>query len=175
MPSGSARALAFPGDEPGSLGKFVYDIHHGNLEGVSSPSAAPLQLLHVAAHLDAIERLIRPAIDSGTTVLLDRYWWSTWAYGMDEGIDRRLLAKIIDVEKVYWGDLTPDMVFLLVPPRPYSDEISIAKYNRLSRLYRTIVQETRLPVNVMDQSMTREESAEHVAAQLAALARTERS
>ena len=117
----------------------------------------------------------RPAIDSGTTVLLDRYWWSTWAYGMDEGIDRRLLAKIIDVEKVYWGDLTPDMVFLLVPPRPYSDEISIAKYNRLSRLYRTIVQETRLPVNVMDQSMTREESAEHVAAQLAALARTERS
>ena len=146
----------------------MYDIHHGTL-GIQQPSEAPLQLLHIAAHLDAIDRVIRPAIDSGTTVLLDRYWWSTWAYGTESGINPDLLDKMIEVERIYWGELTPDLGFLVMPPRPYNDEIELGKYKRLSALYREVAGASDYAVEIMDQQMTRDEAATHVMARLARL------
>ena len=166
LSSEPTRCLAFPGKESGSLGKIVYDIHHGTLEGVDQPSEASLQLLHIAAHLDAIDRFIRPTIRSGTSVLLDRYWWSTWTYGAEAGVGLRLLDRMIEVEKMYWGDLAPDMAFLLVPPHPYRAEIQIQKYLRLSTLYRKIAARADFPVAVIDEPTTREELTTRVVARL---------
>ena len=169
MPSGSTLALAFPGNTPRSLGKLVYDIHHGTLQSTDQPSQAALQMLHVAAHLDTIERLIRPAIESGTTVLLDRYWWSTWVYGIHDGVPRGLVDKMIDVEKSFLGDLAPDVVFLLVPAEPLGNDISVARYKRLSVLYREMAKLSDCPVDVVDWQMTRQEASAHVVGRLARL------
>ncbi len=45
-----------------------------------------LQLLFVADRVDHTQRVIIPALERGITVVCDRYWWSTIAYG---GIDGR--------------------------------------------------------------------------------------
>lgn len=66
--------LAFPGNEAGTLGNHVYLVHHDpGRFGIRVLSPTSLQLLHVAAHVDAIEREIRPRIDQGALVFLDRF------------------------------------------------------------------------------------------------------
>ena len=70
--------LSFPGKEPGTVGRLVYDVHHDPAEyGIGKITAASLQALHIAAHLDVIERRILPALAKGRWVVLDRFWWST--------------------------------------------------------------------------------------------------
>ena len=63
--------LSFPGKVPGSLGELVYRVHHdeGPLR-VANISLLAKQALHVAAHIDAIDRQIVPALKRGQTVLL---------------------------------------------------------------------------------------------------------
>lgn len=109
-----AIQLSFPGREPGTLGHHVYQLHHNsNRFGVTKMAPASRQLLHVAAHLDAIEGTIRPFVEQGAVVLLDRYWWSTWVYGVIDGVDRRTLRAMIDLERLHWGSLMPTALFLV--------------------------------------------------------------
>ena len=76
----------FPGRAPGTLGHHVYRVHHNPRQfNIEHLDPASLQVLHVAAHIDAITNVIRPSVESGALVLLDRYWWSTWVYGIDSG------------------------------------------------------------------------------------------
>ncbi len=73
------RDFQFPGKEAGTLGKLIYDIHHGKMN-IKSITPLSLQMLHVAAHLDLLEQNILLILESGYDILLDRYWWSTIAY-----------------------------------------------------------------------------------------------
>src|SRR5262245_56005624 len=55
--------LAFPGREPGTLGHHVHQLHHDPRRfGVAGIPPASLQLLHVAAHVDAVANRILPAL-----------------------------------------------------------------------------------------------------------------
>ena len=106
--------VAFPGGEPGTIGSLVYDIHHNPRKlGVGTITATSLQALHIAAHLDVIERRIDPALSDGTWVILDRFWWSTWVYGRASGVKTEVLEALIEVEKRQWRDRSPDVVFLI--------------------------------------------------------------
>jgi len=43
--------LSFPGHEPNSLGKIIYDLHHNSQYfGVERISPTSLQMLHIAAY-----------------------------------------------------------------------------------------------------------------------------
>ena len=106
--------LAFPGRQPGSLGRLVYDLHHEALEvGLRNVNPTSLQLLHIAAHVDAIEGHILPALRAGTWVVLDRFWWSTWVYGTASGVSERSLEAMLELEQVHWGQVKPDVLFLV--------------------------------------------------------------
>ena len=106
--------LAFPGRQPGSLGSLVYDLHH-EAPGLGLGDVTPtsLQLLHIAAHVDAIEGRILPALRAGTWVVLDRFWWSIWVYGTASGVSERSLDAMIELEQAHWGQVKPDMLFLV--------------------------------------------------------------
>lgn len=115
--------LSFPGKEQGTIGAHIYKLHHELARyDVAQLSPLSLQLLHVAAHVDIIERQILPLIREDTVVLLDRYWWSTWAYGIVAGVPASQLEALISIEKLVWGSVVPTTVFLLsrqqssVPP-----------------------------------------------------------
>ena len=106
--------LAFPGRQPGSLGRLVYDLHHDTLGlGLSEVNPTSLQLLHIAAHVDAIEEHILPAIRVGAWIVLDRFWWSTWVYGAAFGVPERSLEAMIELERLHWGQIKPDVLFLV--------------------------------------------------------------
>lgn len=62
----SCLYLSFPGKEEGTLGNLVYQIHHDQKHfNIDAIVPASLQVLHIAAHIDAIEKKIIPAIKEG--------------------------------------------------------------------------------------------------------------
>lgn len=90
----------YPGKTEGTLGKIVYDIHHQRINELKYPlDPLSIQMLHVAAHLDLLNKKIISDISNDKCVLLDRYWWSTLAYGIGDGIKKEKLLKLIDIEK----------------------------------------------------------------------------
>jgi len=108
------HVFSFPGKEPRTLGSHVYALHHDPMTfGISAMTAESLQVLHVAAHLDAIDRLIRPRVQAGDAVLLDRYWWSTWVYGISGGARRATIDAAVACERTHWDDLCPSALFLI--------------------------------------------------------------
>lgn len=106
--------FAFPGNEPNTVGKVVYNLHHNpERVGVKTLTPASLQILHIAAHVDAIESKILPILKQGHSVVLDRFWWSTWVYGQLAGVNAKLLRAMIQLERIAWGKTRPAAVFLM--------------------------------------------------------------
>lgn len=106
--------MTFPGRQPGSLGRLVYDLHHNSSGvGLEEVNATSLQLLHIAAHIDAIEGRILPALRKGSWIILERFWWSTWVYGSALGVPERSLKAMIKLERNHWGQVEPDVLFLV--------------------------------------------------------------
>lgn len=137
-------AGAFPGAKPGSLGEWVYRLHHGKIDGLAPATIAPpsLQLLHVAAHVDAIASWIAPALDGGC-VILDRYWWSTYAYA------RSFLSPddawtLVSAEYPLWRPLPPPIVVYLTRNAGLKpDELDNQTHVRLDRHYREVIARER--------------------------------
>ena len=106
--------MAFPGSYPGTLGSLVYDLHHDADDlGLGEINPTSLQILHIAAHIDAIEGRILPALRTGAWVVLDRFWWSTWVYGIASGVPETSLETMIELERLHWGEVQPDVLFLM--------------------------------------------------------------
>lgn len=137
---GPATSLAFPGRKGGTLGALVHKLHHEpNLFDITSITPLALQALHVAAHLDVIETVIKPLLARGTNVVLDRFWWSTWVYGTVHGINPNVLQRLIDVEIAAWDTCLPDVAILLDRTAPLKPEpqdswaLLKAEYARLAK------------------------------------------
>lgn len=128
--------IAFPGHDRNTLGAYVYALHHQSNLSISPLS---LQTAHVAAHVDAIQTRIRPALDAGRDVILDRYWWSTWVYGHACGAEPDLLDALIKFEEMVWGHSTPELIISLLPAEPFEiPDYGIDEWYRLQLLYRTL-------------------------------------
>lgn len=104
---------AFPGRKPGTLGEYVYQFHHNEaLAKVTCPES--VQLMHVAAHIDNMRNHIIPMLEDGKIVVLDRCYWSTWVYGLYDGVNPAFLSRAINLELPYWGDWGDMATMLLV-------------------------------------------------------------
>ncbi len=58
--------FSFPGRDPGTLGRLVYEVHHDPGKfGIHHIDPTSLQVLHIAAHLDAIRGRLLPALEEG--------------------------------------------------------------------------------------------------------------
>jgi dTMP kinase len=86
------------------------------VKGDTDLSPMTEMLLFGAARADLVERVIRPALVSGKTVIGDRYVDSTVAY---QGGARGLgIERVEELNRWITGDLWPDVTFLLdVDPR----------------------------------------------------------
>ena len=148
-----AELLTFPGREAGTLGHLVYGVHHeAERFGVRSVTSAAKQTLHIAAHLDAIERRIVPTLRKGTTVVLDRFWWSTLVYGLVGGVDRKVLEALIGVERLLWGPVLPDVVLLLRRDAPIDRDEPLPQWLNLRDEYDRLAKQERsgYPVAVIE-------------------------
>ena len=71
-------------------------------------------LLHVAARAEHVARVIRPALESGTWVVCDRFTDSTMAYqGWGQGVERERVAALAAMV-----GLVPDATIVLSVPPP---------------------------------------------------------
>lgn len=110
----NCKHVSFPGNRTGSLGSLVNRLHHDAQSlDVGDISTLALQMLHVAAHVEEINKTILPAIRDGIDIVLDRYWWSTWVYGWVGGLGKRQLRSILRPEIDAWHQLTPTAVMLI--------------------------------------------------------------
>ncbi len=136
---------SFPGNQKGTLGKFVHNFHHNHQKyGVTNIPNISLQLFHVAAHFDTIEKNIKPAIANNEYLLLDRYWWSTYVYGKVNNIKQSLLDKLLEIEKLAWKELLPDTIVLLTNDSPFEGAAS-EEWLQLRKEYLKIAENSTTP------------------------------
>jgi len=132
--------VAFPGNEERTLGAFVYDIHHNEKKYIDySINDASLQLLHVASHIDLIQRKLMEEYSSSKIIMMDRFWWSTYAYGLSGGLKSNVVSAILAPELIYWEKINVNKIFLIERKdreKDYEDDKDILimkKYRELAR------------------------------------------
>lgn len=149
--------IAFPGNEEHTLGKMVYDIHHQKKYFKEKMNEISLQLLHIAAHIDLIERKIKALLPKeNIIILLDRFWWSTYVYGLASNINKRMVNAIVEPERIYWEKINIDKIFLLERENrlhDYSEEkekIIVEQYRNMALKYEnTIIMENDGELNTI--------------------------
>ena len=103
-------SLREPGGTP--LGEEVRKVllHDASLDIVPRAES----LLFMAARAQIVEKAVMPALDNGATVLLDRFFLSTYAYQMaGRGLPHDQVAA---ANKLATGALRPDLTILLAMP-----------------------------------------------------------
>lgn len=161
--------LSFPGKQPGTVGELVYRVHHDDGPvRVNDISGLAKQALHVAAHIDAIDRQITPALEQGKTVVLDRFWWSAWVYGLVGGCNRHKLRALVEAERTAWGSIRPAQAILLRRDSPINRDVPLHEWQCLAVEYdRLAERERRLySVSSLDNTGTPEEAVEAILEQL---------
>lgn len=140
--------FSFPGTEPGTIGAFVYNIHHDNKKfGVNAINCNSLQALHIAAHIDLIKSKLIPLLRSGTNIILDRFWWSCIIYGKEMGCDRRIIENLVLAEKTAWDGILPDIIFNI--SRDFSQSNGYEKSSALLQPYENLAQLERDSSNIV--------------------------
>ncbi len=100
-------ALREPGSTP--LGERVRALLLDPQLGHPDPIAEAL--LFSACRAEMVRKIIRPALEAGRWVVLDRFFFSTLAYqGGGAGADR---TALLDMSRAATGGLLPDVVILL--------------------------------------------------------------
>jgi thymidylate kinase len=128
------RIASFPGKVPGSIGELVYRIHHDpKKEGIDKISSTSLQALHIAAHIDFLERI---RIEPKSLLLLDRFWWSTIVYGQVAKANKEVIATLVSAEKILWKKYRVIVVLVSGNSQanyPTTNKL-VREYKRLARL-----------------------------------------
>ena len=140
--------IAFPGNEPRTLGELVYRIHHNEEQYFDvSLNETSLQLLHIASHIDLIQRRLEPLSNSKCIVLLDRFWWSTYVYGLSGGLKENIIQTIIAPELLYWKDINIKKIFLIEREKKQKD-YELNKENTIIEKYRQLAEKELLCTKV---------------------------
>lgn len=134
--------FSFPGKDPGTLGHLIYEVHHNPKKfDIRNMNPTSKQVLHIAAHVDAIKGRILPALEQGRTIVLDRFWWSTLVYGIVDGVDRASLDAMIALELKSWGATKPTIAFLVTRQSPLRAEGSDERWRELGDEYEDLARE----------------------------------
>jgi len=159
-----ARLFSFPGREEGTLGWHVYQLHHDPQSfGIAGLTPESLQMLHVAAHLDAIDRSIKPLLREGITVVLDRYWWSTWVYGRESGANFATLDAMINCERLQWGTVQPAVLYLVSRKDSLRPDDAGDVWQRRMKLYHSLADQRHdHPIRQVSNDSTERETLDAV-------------
>lgn len=125
-----------PSGAPG-IGKQIYGITE-DAQGLNDTAR---QFLHLACHAQHYQDEIVPTMVSGVTVIMDRFWWSTVAYGYfsqkvaNNKMTRERWAEVAQLPVP--ANVTPDVIFMFTKPYkddPHNNQDLIAGYSWLGQM-----------------------------------------
>ena len=133
-------------------------------------------LLMYASRIQLVENVIKPALEAGSWVICDRFFYSTYAYqGGGRGID---ISLIDGIHNASLGDFCPDLtIYMDIPPeegrkraagRGELDRFELEQiefFQNTRKLYLSQA-ETREEVVGVDASVSQSEVAEQIVAVL---------
>lgn len=148
---------------PSGFSDFTAGVY-ALLEDKRTAPTAPLaqQLTHLACHSESMTTLVDKATHGA--LVLDRWWWSTLAYGWyfkgedTLGIDERTFRALIET---VWAPIHADVVFLFL--HAYAADSNNA--DAITRGYLTIAEHSPVAVVVVP-PMTEDETHTFVMAKL---------
>lgn len=154
---------------PSGLSGFTAGIY-AVLEDKHTAPTAPLarQLAHLACHSESMPTLVEKA--SNGALILDRWWWSTLAYGWygrgetDLGIDEHSLRTLIGA---IWAPICADVTFLFL----HAYEADSNNVDGVAAGYESIADQSPETV-VRVPAMAEDETHEFLAAELERLGLT---
>jgi hypothetical protein len=140
----ASQYMSFPGRDTKSIGKIVYEMDHEPAKfGLGKLHPGSRQALHLAAHLDAIDNLIKPSLAGGRWVVLDRYWWSMWAHGVAQGLSADLLRHLLAVEAEAWLPVKPAVIFTSMRTLPFN-EAATPDWVAVKEAYAVLIEQERI-------------------------------
>jgi thymidylate kinase len=166
------EVVGFPGNKVGTLGRHVNELHHyGSRFQVDQINPTSLQFLHIAAHIDTIDRQILPSLARKRIVILDRFWWSAWIYGSVNHANKNSLKAAIQGEAIHWHGIRPARLFLVTAPTPFEKQSDLQKWKRIDHAYKKFAaqEKQKYPVTVIRNDSTPEEALFQVQKHLKAL------
>lgn len=113
------------------------------LDPAYSPDAIVELYLYSAARRDHINKVILPALASGTTVVCDRFIYSTMAYqGYGRGLDLQFVRRVnkitispLDVDLGIFLDISPEQGFLRKGGADNTDRLERENMEFFNRVY----------------------------------------
>lgn len=141
---GKVVCTSFPGREKGTLGRLIYNVHHNPEEFlITDMCETSLQILHIAAHIDALHRL-GPLLDRGYDVVLDRYWWSPVVYGALFSEYQEALELAVDAEMSVWETVPrPTFICLIDRDTSLKDDQSPEDWQELRVGYKALFEKVK--------------------------------
>ena len=115
-----------------------------------------MQLLHIASHIDLIQRKLRKLSDKKCIVLMDRYWWSTYVYGIAGELNYEIVQVILEPELICWKDINIKKIFLIERENRERDYEEV-KDEKIVGLYRKLASEESKSV-IIDNNGSMEET-----------------
>ncbi len=159
--------------EPGgtTLGESLRGLLLSHAETAMSADAELLMMF--AARAEHLDKVIRPALSAGKTILCDRFTEATYAY---QGGGRQLgMEKIARLEQWVQGDLRPDLTIILDAPveigrrraglRSVPDRIEKEKddfFQRIRQSYLSLAQQSPHRIRVVDASLELEQVQQQI-------------
>lgn len=119
--------------EPGgtALGESVRSLL---LDGAHAPDAAAEALLFLASRAQVISEVIRPALERGDVVVVDRFFLSTYAYQIaGRGLDE---TGVRAANRLAIGDIVPDVTLVLALPDARDGMVRVAGRGTQDRMER---------------------------------------
>ncbi|MBX3115782.1 MAG: hypothetical protein KF808_00375 [Cryobacterium sp.] len=126
---------------PSGFTTFTKSVHMA-LEGATvddrPTSGLAQQLAHLACHAESIRELER-AVEM-QSLILDRWWWSTLAYGWYGGsVEQSGLSEgsFRELIKTIWSPIAPSVVFVFLEPH----HVDVNNTEGVEVGYRTLIEE----------------------------------
>jgi len=138
----AVQCFSLPGQDPGTLGEVVYRLYHAPKSfGITTMTPLSIQVLMTAAHADTIQTKVLPALKAGHSVILDRFWWSTWVYARQAKVPINSVNHLLELEQDLLARFKPQPLFLIERKSQATQSASTAQ---LSRLYRQLARIEKL-------------------------------
>ena len=92
--------------------------------------------------------------------MLDRFWWSTWVYGMVAKANRKALRAMIRAERACWNRTHPSATFLITRAKSLREQEVAGRWRELCQAYQELAESERrrYPVYVISNDSTVEDA-----------------